>query len=96
MRTVSPPVSLLPSPSLLRTAGSQTFLLLSFQRKTKECVGPLLHTRACVQTHTEPPPKKLSMQLWADHISAASRGMSAEPGTFAEGESQGDNPRLAR
>lgn len=56
------------SPALLRTAGRQTFLLLSFQSKTKECVGPLPHTRACVQTT---PSQKLSMQLWADHISAA-------------------------
>lgn len=77
----APPFSPL-SASPLRTAGRQTFLLLSFQRKTKECVGPLLHTRACVQTHTytHPHPKKLSMRLWADHISAAWAGRPASRG----------------
>lgn len=52
-----PPFSLL-SPSLQRTAGRQTFLLLSFQRKTKECVGPLLHTRAHTHIQTQTPPLK--------------------------------------
>lgn len=36
------------------------------------CGTPPTHTRACVQMHTQTlPPKKLSMQLWVDLISAA-------------------------
>lgn len=37
----------LPSPSVLRTAGRQTFHLLSFQCKTKECGTPPTHTCMC-------------------------------------------------
>lgn len=70
----------LPLPSVLRTAGRQTFHLLSFQRKTKECGTP--------PTHTCPPPhmiatKKVSIQLEADHISAR----LAKPETFLADES---------
>lgn len=95
-----PPPSLL-LPSLLRTAGRQTFLLLSFQRKTKECVGPLLHTRACVQTHiyTTPSPKTVNATVGWSYFNSpspsANRRMSAELGTFVEGESRGDNPNPA-
>lgn len=60
------------SPSVLRTAGRQTFHLLSFHWKTKECGTPPTHTCMCA---CDPLPshyhKKLSILLQADHISAS-------------------------
>lgn len=51
------PHSLL-SPSVLRTAGRQTFHLLSFQWKTKECGTPPRHTCIFPYPTSSPPQKK--------------------------------------
>lgn len=102
-RRASSPLFSLLSPSVQRTAGRQTFLLLSFQKKTKECVGPLLHTRACVHAYTHIQTQKKTVNAtegwsyFSGLILPAStdtyvRASAAEPGTFVEGESQGDNP----
>lgn len=83
----------LPSPSVLRTAGRQTFHLLSFQCKTKECGTPPTHTRMCACDPPAPPiitkkkKKKKSIQLQADPARLANGQQFWAWDTFLEGES---------
>lgn len=65
------PPSLFYYPHCKGQLGGRHSFFSAFRGKQKSVWGPLLHTRACVQMHTTRPTKKLSMQLWADHISAA-------------------------
>lgn len=65
------PPSLFYYPHCKGQLGGRHSFFSAFRGKQKSVWGPLLHARACVQTHTTHPTKKLSVQLWADHISAA-------------------------
>lgn len=48
------------------------------EENKKACGTPPTHMCMFADTHTTPPSKKLSMQLWADHISAVWACQTAE------------------